>query len=414
VVFAKFASIFRTSTGISVTSVPFFLLLGCLAFAAMFPTAVLTNEWINENSKSEWLVVAIDRWIEATQTDGFLAWQEFLVRAGFTLLPLLPLAAALRAIRAKSIEPFWTTTWSLSLGLSSVLVLSWVARAGVWIYGFVRAFFDWWSNILAGDLPGWIQTTFNVLGIALLIAVAVIAVAALFSMMSASELRNSIFVARMFGLLAILTVLALAAFTWGPSRQLIELAIDAISFISTWTMGAAFWLMKGTVRFTLYSLTFLFFAGILTQIGTAPWVPIRSAWSAGSGTDTNADFVAGAGVAFSVVLTAASFNEVFGEWLARQLASLPYEVAIPLDFESLFPPAIAPIWEELFEAFIEFPELLLAAAILPIGLISLAFGGRGPRTSGTMVVATAAVIRALTAVVVTFAGLLLVKQVGDS
>ncbi len=63
--------------------------------------------------------------------------------------------------------------------------------------------------------------------------------------------------------------------------------------------------------------------GVLGQIGSTFWTPFVSAWTAGGRQTRTADFVAGSGVALSVIFTAATVNPTFRAWLLSATTGTP-------------------------------------------------------------------------------------------
>lgn len=186
---------------------------------------------------------------------------------------------------------------------------------------------------------------------------------------------------------------------WGG----LETVGAAASTALAWGGTALTWLGVWLFRIAIGAVLVFLALGIVSQVGTTFWLPVKGAWSAGRASNSNADFAAGAGVALSVILAAASsFNPGFNAWLSAQLQSLPLNPTFALDFHGWFPAASIQPWTELFESSSGFPEFGLIVVTLLVGIVSLAFGGQGDyRETGPMAVATASIARVTTTLLLT-------------
>lgn len=208
----------------------------------------------------------------------------------------------------------------------------------------------------------------------------------------------------------IVAVLVLQRSEWGG----LETVGAAASTALAWGGTALTWLGVWLFRIAVGAVLVLLALGIVSQVGTTFWLPFKGAWSAGRASNSNADFAAGAGVALSVILAAASFNPGFNAWLSAQLQSLPLNPTFAVDFHGWFPAASIQPWTDLFESFSGFPEFGLIVVTLLVGIVSLAFGGQGDyRETGPMAVATAAIARVTTTLLLTLIILYVMSKLRD-
>ncbi len=401
---------FRLRTGVSLAGIPVYFLIGIVAILSTVPSLVLGGRWIPSTVPGwDWLAAVARTSAEVGASPTFAAALAMMAKVGLALFPLVPVAALLRALRAKSHEPLWTTTWSLLLGTVSVLLFSWLVQLGAWAIEIALLLFDWWSNLttmVAGERPLWLSIAGGVLGGAVILGIIVFGLIFLNEALGAKRLIG-------WGIavgVVIVAVLVLQRSGWGG----LETAGAAASTALAWGGTALTWLGVWLFRIAVGAVLVLLALGIVSQVGTNFWLPFKGAWSAGRASNSNADFAAGAGVALSVILAAASFNPGFNAWLSAQLQSLPLNPTFALDFHGWFPAASIQPWTDLFESFSGFPEFGLIVVTLFVGIVSLAFGGQGDyRETGPMAVATAAIARVTTTLLLTLIILYVLSKLRD-
>lgn len=101
--FGRLALVFRLRTGVSLAGIPVYFLIGIVAIVSTVPSLVLGGRWIPYTVPGwDWLAAIARTSAEVGASPTFAAALAMMAKVGLALFPLVPMAALLRALRAKS------------------------------------------------------------------------------------------------------------------------------------------------------------------------------------------------------------------------------------------------------------------------------------------------------------------------
>lgn len=315
--------------------------------------------------------------------------------AGMSMLMLatVPAASLVAAARAKTWEPTATVLATLAISVFSLPLLGWLIVLTKWIWGIAQSVVAWWSG-----LTSWTEERFAGVGsVAVKVVLVLTAIAWLYFAFRSAEVRRWSLWA---GLVALVLWLLLGWFHVQDTDAFLSIA-DWVSSAWSFVTTALGWLLIWVLKIVLAVLGSLILVGVLGQIGSTFWTPFTSAWTAGGRRAHTADFVAGSGVAASILLTAAAVNPAFREWLYLALEGVP-GTGLVTDvvgvFSSVFPEALLPAASEFLRGVSGFPEFAVITLSCFIGSLSLLLSSGDREDDGLGGIATLAIARTLIAV----------------
>lgn len=101
--FGRLALVFRLRTGVSLAGIPVYFLIGIVAIVSTVPSLVLGGRWIPYTVPGwDWLAAIARTSAEVGASPTFATALAMMAKVGLALFPLVPVAALLRALRAKS------------------------------------------------------------------------------------------------------------------------------------------------------------------------------------------------------------------------------------------------------------------------------------------------------------------------
>lgn len=401
----SFTEAFQSRTGVSLASIPMFVLVGVLMVMCSVP---LYFEELLESSRPPALppfvelheaLVGVTQQIQsATRTLAFSGGLIVLAQASLLLIALIPLAGLIRSNREGDWEPLQTAALALLAGLASFPALAWIARAVLWLFSLPQAFGSWMANLMQPLQPavGIIVTGLFIISVVVVFLVWLPAGLRLLRQIAVKRLALAV-AATVASILLVYGVLSVR------STPLAREALVLVGSAGTWLATTLSALIGWTVGAVAATLGVCLAIALLAQIGVALWKPLAKSSSAGYRRSSTADLAAGAGVALSIVLTATAVNPTFNAWFAEVTQGVawgrPFE-ALSASWNALLPDAYRALLAGVFRGFTGFPEFAVIAASCLIGNLSLSYSDQIREKDGIGGVATLAVARTTVAVTV--------------
>lgn len=331
--------------------------------------------------------------------------------AGFSIILLvsMPFVSLVSAVRAGSWEPFLTVVATLLTSLFSLPILAWAFLILRWVWGVLSAIYAWLGSISSWASQGFSSIS-GLLVKMVLILIGIVWIVALFR--SSAARKWTLFLAVLLGIgWLVVTKFHIQDMQFMIMlRDWVSTGWGAVASALGWLVGAVVWLFAWALKILLVLAVLVAVVGLLAQIGSTYWTPFVSAWTAGGRRSKTADFVAGSGVAMSVVLTAAVAHPSFGDWLTGSAGVMPGAgvvdglVAI---YSHIFPNELMPVASEVLRGVSGFPEFAVVAFSCLIGALSLILTSGHREDDGVGSVATFAFARTAIAVAVVIPVILL-------
>jgi hypothetical protein len=350
-----------------------------------------------------------------------------LLQAAMFGIPVLWLAAAGWSARARTWRPFTIVVIASLAGLVGVPIAMWLYWILRWLYSLLTVIGGFIGTVLT-----WVFTIALIAGVAVAIGIGIYAAfAAVGDARSRSRIRRPAYApyrgyrysggssaasGRRWPI--VLTALALAVVV---SLVVVDLLGGGAVIGSIWdAIAAAFlWLLHGigavlswigrlltiVAGFVIVHLVVLL---VCNQFGRMACVPMRSATLAAVDEGKCADIAAGIGMAWSLLLAAAAFDPVFGEWFTGVWHQTPVVGAVPAPvglWEVALSDSAEGVLRPVFTGFAPFVDLAMMLAVTGLAVLSpiLRRGAWKPsRPMDIVVPAAAAMATGLVAPVIAF------------
>ncbi|WP_205324410.1 hypothetical protein [Glycomyces sp. YM15] len=371
-------------------------------------------------------------WAARFQTLSYGGLGRGMLQAAMYSIPLLWLAAAGWSMRAKTWRPFTVTVIASLAGLVGVPIAMWLYWILRWLYGLVG---------IVGGIIGKVLTWAVTIAVVAAIVVAIgfgiyVAFAAIRNARTRSRTRSSRFasypeyrsagryrvssaksgrrrpIAATATVLAIAVLGALAAVDLFGGGTVIGSLWDAIATAFLWLLNGIGSVLSWVGRLLTIVADFVIVHVVVllvcNQFGRLVCVPLRSATHAAIDEGKCADIAAGVGMAWSLLLAAAAFDPVFGEWFTGVWDQMPLVGLAPAPvglWEVVLSDAAEGVLRPVFTGFAPFVDLAMMLAVTGLAVLSpmLRRGAWKPsRPMDIIVPAAAAMATGLVAPVIAF------------